>query len=82
MTFTVAEARNQKNANMHCGKGHKFSLQNAYKDQWGTWCPECGNGAHSYNAESCPLCQECNECSKPRGLDHGKCADCWRKNKR
>lgn len=55
MPFTIAEARGDFMANMHCAKGHKFSLRAAYKDRHGTWCPECGNSAHSYSQKDCPF---------------------------
>jgi len=45
--FTVAEARGLTHHVMHCLRGHRFLLSAAYRDPWGTWCPECGNPAES-----------------------------------
>jgi hypothetical protein len=56
MVATIAEARGQERAPMHCPRGHRFTLAASYRDAYGTWCPECGNGAHSYEQTGCPLC--------------------------
>ena len=66
MITTVAEARGDINAMMHCVRGHRFTLSAAYNDQHGCWCPECGNGAKSYehdpndvqHAEYCSFTEE------------------------
>lgn len=56
MVATVAEARGDKNANMHCSKGHTFKLKDAYVDDYGTWCPQCTRTAHSYHKSTCGFC--------------------------
>lgn len=78
MTHTVAEARGDSKADMHCGKGHKFTLYEAYRDDHGTWCPECGDGAHSSYVKYCAFCKPCTSCAKLRSLDTGKCSECWK----
>lgn len=37
---------------MHCECGHEFGDASAYRDDHGTWCPECGNTAHTGPAPS------------------------------
>jgi transcription initiation factor IIE alpha subunit len=54
---TIAGARGQKFAMMHCSKKHSFLLNEAYTDDFGTWCPECGSDAHSYKSEDCCFLQ-------------------------
>jgi hypothetical protein len=38
---------------LHCRMGHEFISKQEHKDGHGEWCPECGNDAHSYGAETC-----------------------------
>lgn len=56
MSFTIAEARNDRNASMHCIRGHRFTLRTSHRDDYGTWCRECGNDAHSYDRAGCESC--------------------------
>jgi uncharacterized OB-fold protein len=58
---TIAGARGQKFAMMHCSKKHSFLLNEAYTDDFGTWCPECGSDAHSYKSEDCCFCNKVNK---------------------
>lgn len=54
---TIAHQRGDQNANMHCGRGHKFKLREAHEDKYGAWCPKCGNPVHSYLKKDCPICE-------------------------
>lgn len=55
---TVASARNDQHSMMHCLRQHHFRLSESYTDAHGTWCPECGNSAHTGFIDSCKICQE------------------------
>ena len=49
---------------MHCARGHQFTLAASYRDAHGTWCPECGESAHSGPAATCAFVHEraCKRC--------------------
>jgi hypothetical protein len=57
MATTVAEARGEIYAEMHCMRGHQFRLKDAHRDKHGTWCQECGNAAHD-GAKPCDYCKK------------------------
>lgn len=41
---------------LHCSREHVFTVPGAYRDAHGTWCPKCGESAHSGSQDSCFFC--------------------------